>query len=329
MKKAFWITMICIALVASSVSAATPPTNLWGFSTNNENPTPDNTTVRIIADCYDIGEVEIVNTKTSHGLGYYDLNIPIDDPNTDLDEGCSTGDVLKIFIGNALAQQVSCPGSGTIHQLDLEVTNEVDETQPSTDSSSGGSGGSGGSMAGYSGSTPTPDTDENSTNAVVIDDGIIMLEKAPTMQVPPVNAFGFLYINGNQAEDGTTLRILADCYDNGPEEVATITTSYSVGYFDVFIPMDSPHTSEDEGCKAGQEVSFMVGDKQVSKEILPPPGHLLELKLYLGEKPAELESPEKVVSKKLSKEWLFVGLIILLSLSLATLVELHHKRNIK
>ena len=76
-------------MFATSVSALTPPVNLWGFAKINGIETLDETPVNVYGTCFNEQTDLIISGKTSFENGYYDLNIPMDDPNTVKDEGCS------------------------------------------------------------------------------------------------------------------------------------------------------------------------------------------------------------------------------------------------
>ena len=146
--------------------------------------------------------------------------------------------------------------------------------------------------------------------------------------LPPVNLWGYAYINGQPAPDGTPITITGDCYNNGQQTISQTTTNYGNGYYDTNIPIDSPTTPQDEGCQPGQTITIKVGEEEIGQFQLPAAGS--SLKIDLGEKsnpvPAQVEEPAYTSPGKSNvREILLVALIIVLGITLWTVIHQHHK----
>ncbi len=117
------------ASVSGPAKVPVLPVNYFGFVFVDGNYIPDNLTIKVYSTCFNSKESNLDKisllkaTHASYNKGYYDLYIPIDDPSTDKDEGCTEGDRIIFDVAGLYAENntniivVARPGTSAKHNV--------------------------------------------------------------------------------------------------------------------------------------------------------------------------------------------------------------------
>ena len=231
-----WLIIFSIVLT-TSVVGITPPVNYWGLVEIDGNPAPDGTLIELFIDGQLAG-----SSVTQLQRGYYEIRITVDDPITDETEGFKTGDKISAYVDGRLSDEpvpeaVGLAPSG--YSLELSITSSSgSDYREAPDLDSGDTGGGG---------------------SLVIPDSPINIGP-----IPPVAYWGVVLINSSFAEDLVSISAWGDCFSEGYGKIVQTTTCLDRGYYELKIPIDSPGTSDDEGCDKGDIIDFYIDGELVS-----------------------------------------------------------------
>jgi len=134
MKRTLKILSILIALSlvclfpTQRIHAFPPlPSSFYGTVKLNEKDLPDGTLVEALIDDVIYG---FTLSQTYEGSSVYSLDIPGDDPSTEMVEGGTTGDIIYFRVGGLIAEETGEWVSGSNINLELTIKSEEKLTTP-------------------------------------------------------------------------------------------------------------------------------------------------------------------------------------------------------